>query len=181
MIRSGLYLITIAFIVACSTPNDKVPDIQEQSHLAFDTSMLQIKSEEINLLRGQVLYVPIYSNLPFPDAAQSKSKKVGLSAVLVIHNTDLSHTIQITGILYFNNDGKLVKNYLDDKIVLNPLASHNFYVPKNDTSGTGSNFIVEWISGMPVTEPIIESVMLDLVTAQGISFLSKPRILREYK
>ena len=52
-------------------------------------------------------------------------------------------------------------------------------VPRTDQSGTGANFLVEWISEKPVTEPLVESVMKDLGGNLGLSFLSHGKVIRE--
>jgi len=174
----------LTFLILFSCKHNQASIYTEQDPeipMAFDTSRLKINSGGVDVVRGQVLYVPIYSNLPLKEAHKSHHGKIDMSAVLVIHNTDFSHTINISNVLFFNNDGKLVKDYLSNPIKLRPLASNNFYIPIKDTSGAGANFIVEWTSIMPVTKPIVESVMLDALNAQGLSFISEGRILREIR
>jgi len=89
--------------------------------------------------------------------------------------------MKITRILFFDNDGKLVRNYLSNDLTLQPLGATNFQVPEKDQSGTGANFIVEWISDSLINEPLIESVMIGLTNGQGVSFLSPGKIVREQK
>jgi len=40
---------------------------------------------------------------------------------------------------------------------------------------------VEWMADTPVSEPLIESVMLNLEGNRGISFLSKGKVIREIR
>ena len=104
-----------------------------------------------------------------------------MSAFISIHNTDLKNQIKITKVLYFNSDGKIVKDFLVADHSLGPLSATNFNIPQSDTSGTGANFLVEWLADTPVSEPLVESVMLNLEGNRGISFLSKGRIIREIR
>jgi hypothetical protein len=74
-----------------------------------------------------------------------------------------------------------VKEFIDADHPLAQLAATNYYIPQSDTSGTGANFLVEWMADVPVNEPLIESVMLNLEGNKGISFLSKGKVIREAK
>jgi hypothetical protein len=129
------------------------------------------------MLRGQVLYIPVYSKIPY----YSESKFYSLSAFITIHNTDFYHLITVSKVLFFNNEGKLVRQFINQPVTLAPLAATHFFVPEADTSGTGANFIIEWTSETPVTEPLIESVMTGLRNNQGVTFSSSGRVIRERK
>lgn len=118
--------------------------------------------------------MPIYSNIPYKD-----QKQFDLSAFLAIHNTDLIHPITLTKCDFFNTDGKVVKSFLAAEQKIAPLATAVFNVPQKDQSGTGANFLVEWIADQPVNEPLVESIMKDLSGNLGLSFLSHGRIIRE--
>ena len=48
-------------------------------------------------------------------------------------------------------------------------------VKRDESGGSGANFIVEWSSETPVNPPIIESVMIGAQSSQGISFTSRGR------
>jgi len=121
--------------------------------------------------------LPIYSNIPYVE----HDRKFDLSAFVAIHNTDFKNSIKIIKVLFFDNDGKLVENYLSKEAIIHPLGATNFFVPERDQSGTGANFIIEWVSDSLVNEPLIESVSVGLSNGQGVSFLSNGKILRESK
>ncbi|MCK7512327.1 MAG: DUF3124 domain-containing protein [Desulfobacterales bacterium] len=111
----------------------------------------------------------------------TEKQNYDLSAFLAVHNTDLKHQIKITKVDFFNTDGRLVKSFISSDQQINPLATVIFTIPKKDQSGTGANFLVEWMADQPVNEPLIESVMKDLTGNKGLSFLSQGRIIREIK
>lgn len=173
--RILLILSAFAFLVSCSEGN--VPSSVPKTDKAFQADSLTIKeSDSVKKVRGQVLYVPIYSNIPCRG-----DRLYDLSAFIAIHNTDVHNSIRITKVLYFNNDGKLVSDFLTRELSLGPMGATNFHIPKQDKSGTGANFLVEWRSDAPASEPLIESVMLDCETHKGMSFLSKGKVIREIR
>jgi hypothetical protein len=146
------------------------------NHVEFDPNTLIVKEDSsAKKVRGQVLYLPVYSNIPYME----RERKYSLSAFLAIHNTDLTNRMTITKVMFFDNDGNPVANYLERDSVIQPLGSTNFFIPESDRSGTGANFIVEWVSDTLINEPLIESVMLGLSSGQGVSFSSVGRIIRE--
>ena len=171
-----LFLLWIALsFSACMNMSNNGHDILQNG---FDQNHLQItESSSIKKVRGQVLYLPVYSNIPY----QEKNRIFDLSAFIAVHNTDFTKSMKITKVLYFNNDGKLVRSYLDKDSVLNPLGATNFFVPEIDKSGTGANFIIEWQADTLVNEPLVESVMIGLTSGQGVSFLSTGKVLREIR
>ena len=171
---SIIIYLSVFFIFACSG-NISKKDFPKK-HTQFDSNTLIVNDDNnTKKVRGQVLYLPIYSNVPYFEYGFS----FDLSAFVAIHNTDFNNRMKITKVLFFDNEGKLVSNYLDKDTFLQPLGAVNFFVPENDQSGTGANFIVEWVSDTLINEPLIESVMIGTSKGQGISFSSIGRIVRE--
>lgn len=153
---------------------DSTPLIKEK----FNAESLTLKEKDsTKKVRGQLLYMPIYSNVPYHE----RGKKYDLSAFVAIHNTDLEHPIKVTRVLFFDNDGNLVGNYLKKDTFIHALGATNFFISEKDQSGTGANFLVEWVSDTLVNEPLVETVMLGLTAGQGISFSSVGKIIREKK
>lgn len=175
-LKSAITCLFVLIIIACSEKDSKKN--QPQIPVKFDKNTLIVKeNNNTKKVRGQVLYLPIYSNIPYFE----HDKKFDLSAFVAIHNTDFENVIKITKVLFFDNDGKLVENYLLKDSTIYPLGATNFFVPERDQSGTGANFIIEWVSDTLVNEPLIESVIVGLTNGQGISILSNGKILRELK
>lgn len=141
----------------------------------IDTTVFTVKNAA-KKVRGQVLYVPIYSNIPYKPGDNSYN----LSGFVAIHNTDFTRSIRVNHVYFLDNDGKLVRDFLqNDTCILAPLAATNFYIPEKDQSGVGANFIVEWTAEEPVSEPLIESIMVSLSTGHGVSFISVGKVVRE--
>lgn len=125
-----------------------------------------------SLSKGQLVYVPAYSHIYSGD----KEKPFLLTVTLSIRNIDPKRQIKITLVDYYETEGNLIKKFVDDPIILQPLGSLRYVIAETDKSGgSGANFIVEWQSDRLVNQPIIESIMIGTQTQQGISFTSRGR------
>lgn len=170
-------LIIFIFLLTFSCKQKDIYEtkIERNKCIFNENNLLLTEKEHTKKIKGQLLYMPVYSNVPYfePD------RRLDLSAFIAIHNTDLQYQIKVTKVLYFNNSGNLVANYLMKDTVINPLGAADFFVPERDKSGTGANFLIEWISDSLVNEPLVETIMLGLSSGQGVSFSSKGKIIRE--
>ena len=142
--------------------------------LALPLAAAQAGPEE-RLSKGQLVYVPVYSHVYYGDY----ERKILLTGILSIRNTDPSQAITVTRADYYDSDGNLIKSYLPQTITLKPMASTRFIVKESDTKGgSGANFLVEWRAETEVNEPIMEGVMIGAAAQQGISFTSRGKALR---
>ena len=131
---------------------------------------------EIRLSKGQTVYVPVYSNV----YSGPKKNPFQLAAMLSIRSVDLSGSIRVSSIDYYDNDGRLVRKFLDAPLTLAPLATHHVYIEEKDTrGGFGANFIVRWSAERMINAPVIECVMIGATGGQGISFVSPGQEIRE--
>ncbi|MGF1570198.1 MAG: DUF3124 domain-containing protein [Nodosilinea sp.] len=123
---------------------------------------------------GQVIYVPIYSEIYNFD----QNRTFQLTATLSIRNTDLERPIVIETIDYYNSGGDKVKAYLSQPIQLAPLVSTAVVVDRDDTSGgSGANFILAWRADAAVSPPVVEAIMVNTDSQQGVSFVSPGRVI----
>jgi hypothetical protein len=128
------------------------------------------------LSSGQTAYVPIYSHVYVGE----RGHPFNLAVTLTVRNTDLIGKITVMSVDYRDSSGKLVKSYLEEPKILGPLASTDFFVKESDTSGgLAPCFIVRWESEKPVNEPIIEGVMIGARSGQGISFISRAKVIKD--
>jgi len=57
---------------------------------------------------------------------------------------------------------KEIEAYLTNQVTLGPLGTTEILVERHDaTGGSGANFLVDWVATNPVSQPIIEAVMID--------------------
>lgn len=144
--------------------------------IEFDPGILTLEDFNINEVSGQVIYLPVYSNVPY----QIDTVLFDMSCFVAIHNTDLHFSINLTSVLYFNQKGELVDDFLEGKhIQIGPLATNNYYIPYEDKSGTGANFLVEWVSDTLVSPPLVESVTICLKPNNTVAVLSQGKVIRE--
>lgn len=144
--------------------------------IAAPAVCLKAFAADVKLWREQTVYVPIYSYIYYGN----KFKKIDLTATLSIRNTDPVHSIEIISVNYYDSNGKLIKQHLDNLAQLGPLASTHFQVAESDLSGgLGASFLVKWKSSKGVSQPVIESVMIGTISAQGISFVCRGEAIRD--
>lgn len=123
---------------------------------------------------GQIVYVPVYSHIFFGDV----ETPFLLAATVMVRNTDRQRTILVCSADYYDSDGKLLQRFLPDPIRLPPLATTRFIIPESDTTGgAGASVLVMWKAAVPVTPPLLESVMIGTRNQQGISFTSRGQVL----
>ena len=140
------------------------------------TDSRALASSEVQLSKGQVIYVPVYSNV----FTAPRKIPFQLATILSIRNTDPKNSISVTSADYFDTKGSLIRKYLEKDQALGPLESTYIYIPEgDDKGGFGANFIVRWAAEKAVNVPIIECVMIGAKSGQGISFVSPGRVIRE--
>jgi hypothetical protein len=126
------------------------------------------------LSNGQTIYVPAYSHIYYGNREQTFLLTITLS----IRNIDADKKIKITLVDYYETQGKLVKKFIKNPVVLQPLESLRYIIPESDKAGgSGANFIVNWESDKLANPPIVESIMISTKGAQGISFTSRGRVI----
>jgi ABC-type Fe3+-hydroxamate transport system substrate-binding protein len=162
-----LAIIIILFLTACASsqaPQDPVSQLK-----------VVTLNNTVKIVTGQTVYVPVYSHIYGVDRNQT----VDLAATLSVRNTDLTNPIIITLVNYYNTNGELVRKYLKQPVELRALATIDFVVNREDTSGgAGANFIVEWVAQKKVSEPVIEAVMINTVGNQALSWVSNGRVIK---
>ena len=150
---------------------------RQQPDTKRETSLRAVTLDKTKVVMGQTVYVPVYSHIYHYN---SQEHVMNLSATLSIRNTDLKNSIIITSVRYYDSDGQLIRQDIKSPVELKPLASTDFFIAADDTSGgSGANFIVEWVALKTVYEPVIEAVMISTSSSQGISFVSPAKVLNQ--
>ena len=126
---------------------------------------------------GQTVYVPVYSQVQTLAATRAYA----LTANVLIRNTDAERGIRLVSARYYNNGGELISEFVDSDVALPPLGSKALLVEQLDRlGGIGANFILDWRADGPVSEPVIEAVMIGEAGTQGVAFVSPGRVTRRY-
>lgn len=127
------------------------------------------------LAKSQSLYVPVYSHVYIHDGAPFR-----LTATLSIRNTDAVNPLVVQSVRYYDSAGRLVRQYAEKPMRVAPHATAEFLVEERDTlGGSGANFVMEWASENPLTQPVVEAVMIGASGQQGISFVCPAVVVSE--
>lgn len=148
--------------------------------LIFCTLMLlaqPVTAEILGKWLSQTVYVPVYSHI----YAEDRYREIPflLTATLSIRNSDADKPFTVKSVNYYDSRGIVLRKYLDNPIIIDPLSSTHYIVPELESKGgVGAKFLVEWEAESGVIEPIIESVMIGTKMQQGISFISTGRVIK---
>jgi hypothetical protein len=127
-----------------------------------------VAGRKLHVSSGQLVYVPVYSHI----YQGPKGRSYNLSALLSIRNVDTKNSITVTSVRYYDDHGKLMKNFFEKPVVVPPMATTEVFIPERDTTGgSGANFTVKWKGDATVSVPIIQAVMIGTASTQGISFV----------
>ncbi|WP_460200427.1 DUF3124 domain-containing protein, partial [Scytonema sp. NUACC21] len=150
--------LAITFIVLVSCQSTQItPKSQPNNTPTTSSYKVVTLDKNFQIAMGQTIYVPIYSHIYH----HNQQEVFNLAATLSIRNTDLVNPMIVTSVRYYDSEGKLVKQYLERPIQLDALASTDFFINRNDTTGgLGANFIVEWVAQTEISSPIVEAVMI---------------------
>ena len=131
---------------------------------------------EPKMIRGQTVYVPVYSQIMVGE----RRIEFQLSVNLSIRNTDQKNPITILSADYYDSNGVVVRKFLTKPVTIKPMASTYFFIATSDKSGGwGANYLIEWKSETKVNEPIIESVTYGSRGTHSISFVSRGKVIKE--
>jgi Protein of unknown function (DUF3124) len=162
--------IAMVFLTACTSSPVPQEPVSQLKVVTLDNT--------VKIIRGQTVYVPVYSHIYYVDRTQRRE----FATTLSIRNTDLTNPIIVASTSYYNTNGELVRKYLKQPVELNPLATTNFVVNLDDTTGgVGACFIVEWVTTKEVSDPVIEAVMIHTPSNQGLSLISNGRVIKSWR
>ncbi len=170
----GLALVALVSTVLATGGCDYIEGLTKPVEEAPEVSQPHLKvvalAEDFKAKQQAIIYVPIYSAIYYED----RRRTIDLAATLSVRNTDMKNSIVLRSVDYYSTQGKLVRKYLSAPVELGPMSTADFIVARTDSSGgAGANFVVDWVSSKPVSEPIAEAVMVSTGSSQSISFISR--------
>ena len=126
---------------------------------------------------GQTLYLPVYSHIWHGEADnRGELARSPMSVLVSIRNTDLSRPMRVTSAVYFDTEGRRVKEYVPAPKTVAPMGTLELFVPRSDDrGGSGANFIIVWKSDTPVNPPLVEGVHANLPAGRSIAFVTGAR------
>jgi hypothetical protein len=139
----------------------------------FQSSLSETHPADARVRR--TVYVPAYPTIRI----MSGRSRIDLATTLSIHNTSREKPLVLERVDYHNTDGELIQGYLDRPVALKPLGTIEMFIAGEDRrAGTGANFIVDWASDGPISEPAMEAVMIGTHGTATYSFVSPGRPMR---
>ncbi|MDX1995250.1 MAG: DUF3124 domain-containing protein [bacterium] len=163
--KIGFILLGMTLLLAACEGNTASPPTQ---------NLQPVTSQNVQIVTGQLVYVPAYSEIFYGSPVD----RLPLTVTLAIHNSDPENPIIVSSVRYYDTDGNLVRDYVEQSAQVPPLATVGFVV-EDTAGGWGANFLVEWGAEQPVYEPVIEAVMVSRRGTEGVSFISDGRVLSE--
>jgi Protein of unknown function (DUF3124) len=137
---------------------------------AFRESLAEVSPMEAKVRR--TVYVPAYSAI----RVMSGRGRINLATTLSIHNTSGEKPLVLERVDYHNTHGELVQAHLERAVVLKPLGTIEMFVAHEDLrGGTGANFVIDWAADGPISEPVVEAVMMGVWGTTSYSFVSQGR------
>jgi Protein of unknown function (DUF3124) len=126
---------------------------------------------------GAQLYVPVYSHIWHGEAdSRGERAKTLLSALVSIRNVDPARSIRVTSAVYFDTDGKKVREFVDSPRSIAPMGTLELFVPQSDTrGGSGANFVVAWRADTAVNPPLVEAVHANMAAGRAVMFVTGAR------
>jgi hypothetical protein len=130
-------------------------------------------------LTGQSLYLPVYSHILHGEAGgKGDSAKMLVSVMVSIRNTDTVRPMRVTSAVYYDTDGKRIKEYVPAPRAVAPMGTLEIFIPRSDdTGGSGANFVIMWKADAPVNAPLVEALHANLPAGRSIVFVTGARAI----
>ena len=166
------WIILALFLLSCAPEKEEEKVTQQHIQPIATTGDLDFST-------GQMVYVPAYSQIHSVYSSREGSL-INFAVTLSIRNTDFDQPIIIKSVTYYDNDGTLLKEYVETPFQLSPMASVSFNISQDDESGgIGANFIVKWGAEQSVHEAYIEAIMIGAFGTTGFAWRSPGHVIKE--
>lgn len=156
----------LTFIIVFTGCDDK------KFHLKYEheSNYYINKSELPELEIQQDVYVSAYSDIYY----ETEDKRTYLTVILSLRNISFTDSIYFDKIDYYDSNGKLIRKYLNNILVLRPMESMEYIVRADDKEGgAGANFVVGYQAKANLKNPpFIEAVMMGNIDNYRFSFSS---------
>lgn len=93
---------------------------------------------------GQNMYLPIYSHIWHGEVdKKGQPMKMLVSVSVSIRNTDPVKSIRIASALYYDTEGRKLREYVTSPKIIGPMGTYELFIPRSDdTGGSGANFVI---------------------------------------
>ncbi|MEZ4722382.1 MAG: DUF3124 domain-containing protein [Flavobacteriales bacterium] len=188
LIRVSIFLVLLIGVTACD-PSRKPADNDANWNPPTDFALIDKDST------GSLKHLKVVPNLDSAAIRQwvyvavntdifvnSKAVRLQMTNTLCIRNVSPDESMIVNAVEYYDAEGIKLRDYLEYPVELRPLQSIWLILNGGEnTSGTGTNFIVDWASMNPLPHPIIESMMAGSYSQMGLSFKSETAVVKEWR
>ena len=161
---------TMLVLQSCSQTNPTISNESVRPE-SWQPHLKLVESKDLDLYpQHWRAYVPVYSHIYTED----RDRVLNLAETLSVRNTDDADPIVITAVRYHSTTGKLIREYVPKPVLLESMATADFVVGQDDTSGgSGASFIVDWQAAKSVNKPLIEAIMISTGAGRNLSFVCR--------
>ncbi len=115
-------------------------------------------------------YLPVYSHIYH----MHEHRTFDLTTTVSIRNITLTDTVYIIKADYYNTVGDHIRSYVTQPVFVKPMETLEIIIAEKDNSGgSGANFLFEWASKNSKIHPLFEAVMISTYGQQGLSFTTR--------
>ena len=162
-----LVLIVLSlFIFSCAEKAQK--EVSSMHPVNWNNRMATLSASD-SLVQG-ISYLSVYSQI----YSETEHRTHNLTGTISMRNTNLRDTIYIRKAEYFDTHGNSIRTYFNKPIYIKPMETVEIVIDEKDQSGgTGANFLFQWFIKPNTHEPYFEGVMISTSGQQGLSFTTK--------
>lgn len=152
---------------SCYNPN---PNRDKQGVDPFDSLAVERKIDENKMAFQALIYVPTYSEI----YTGHQNMFDNLTTTLSIRNTSRVDSLFVNQVEYFNENGDLIREFLDQPISLRPMSTVNYVIEEKEH---GASFLVSLKSKNEHFKPIVQSIMVGQYSNKGFAWYTDGHIL----
>lgn len=141
---AGVALVLVIYLCAAIASRKEKKEMVLPGYVSVDT---------VTLIRKGKVYVPV--NVTRNSLYQNTK------TILKVRNTSFSDTIYLSGVEFYDKQGRMVNKLLDSFLLVRPMATTEIVIKGEDIKKTVDNFIVQWHSNSDTIKPIVQAITMD--------------------
>jgi len=152
---------------ACDTEPDS--DVASRTPAQPPVTRTEVTPSEAPLRASGRIYLPTYSHIYSRGGGAED-----LATTISIRNVSTHQGVELDKVSYYDTEGHLIEDFLDQRVRVAPLGTVEFFIPALDQrGGSGANVVVSWHAESPVARPLVEAVMLRSSGSHAYAFSSR--------
>lgn len=162
-----LVLIVLSlFILSCAEKSQK--EVSSMHPVNWNNRTITLSATD-SLVQGST-YLSVYSQI----YSETEHRTHNLTGTISMRNTNLRDSIYVHKAEYFDTHGNSIRTYFNKPIFIKPMETVEIVIDEKDQSGgTGANFLFQWSIKPNIHEPYFEGVMISTSGQQGLSFTTQ--------